>query len=559
MMSWWLKDPKALLASGTEPAVKDGWDLTRPPVNEKEARGRSDWPLWKQAIKEEVAAHKKLGTWSKTNCSNKQRKAVKTRFVFDIKHDAEGKKTRYKARLVAQGFNQVPGRDFDETWAPVPDTATTRALLSVAASKDWEVHHVDVKTAFLNAKMDKEMYIKLPDGVEDGSLEEVCRFNLALYGTKQAGRLWGIKLDKELNDMGAVRSKVDPCLYEWQHPVHGRVFVLVYVDDLIVAGETLAGVNAIKRSVSARFDVRDMGEVKDFIGMKVMRDKAAKQLTLSNPGHIMTLLKAFGMEACTPNKTAMATGVKLSKTGENLLPAGNRYAELVGSLLYLSTTTRPDIAFAVGVLSRFMSCPEQDHMLAAKGVLRYLRGTTRLGVVYSGNEPLQGYVDADWAGDTDGRRSTTGFVFTLNGGPISWASKRQSTVGTSTAEAEYVAAAMATKEALWLRKLLTALGVDGGAVPMEEDNQSCLALVNNPEATGRTKHVDVAYHMVRDYQARGDVAFYFLPSAEMPADGLTKPLPSPAFTAFRAAIGVGGDLGAVAEDVALGGPLLGAC
>jgi len=180
-------------------------------------------------------------------------------------------------------------------------------------------------------------------------------------------------------------------------------------------------------------------------------------------------------------------------------------------------------------------------------------------VVYSGEEPLQGYVDADWAGDTDGRRSTTGFVFALNGGPISRARKRQSTVATPTAEAEYVAAAMATKEALRLRKLLTALGVDGGAVPMGEDNHSCLALVNNPEATGRTKHVVVAYHMVRDYQARGDVAFYFHPGAEMPADGLTKPLPSPAFTAFQAAIGVGGDLGAVAEDVALGGPLLGAC
>jgi len=198
-------------------------------------------------------------------------------------------------------------------------------------------------------------------------------------------------------------------------------------------------------------------------------------------------------------------------------------------------------------------------MRAAKGVLRYLRGTTRLGVMYGGNGPLQAYVDADWAGDTDGRRSTTGFILKLNSGPISWESKRQSTVATSTAEAEHVATAMATKEALWLWKLLSALGADGGAVPMGEDNQSCLALVNNPEATGRTKHVDVAYHMVRDYQARGDVAFYFLPSAEMPADGLTKPLRSPAFTTFWAAVGVGEDLGAVARGAELGDPLLGKC
>jgi len=195
------------------------------------------------------------------------------------------------------------------------------------------------------------------------------------------------------------------------------------------------------------------------------------------------------------------------------------------------------------VLSRFMSCPEQARMRAAKGVLRYLCGTTRRGVAYGSSEPLQGHVDADWAGDVDGRRSTTGFSFTVNCDPATWASKRQSTVATSTAEAEYVAAAMATKEALWLRKLLGVLGVDGQAVPMGEDNQSCLALINKPEATSRTKHVDVAYHMVRDYRTRGDVAFYILPSAEMPADGLTKPLPLPAFTAFRDAIGVGPDLG----------------
>jgi len=182
--------------------------------------------------------------------------------------------------------------------------------------------------------------------------------------------------------------------------------------------------------------VRDMGEVKDFIGTKVMRNRAAKTLTLSNPGHTTTLLEAFVKDKATPNKTPMASGVKLTKTGEDLLPEGNRSAELVGSLLYLSTTTRPDIAFAVGVLSRFMSCHEEDHKRAAKEVLRYLRGTTRLGVVYGGSEPLQVFADTDWAGDIDSRRSTTGFVFTCNGGPIAWASKRQSTVATSTAEAE---------------------------------------------------------------------------------------------------------------------------
>jgi len=231
---------------------------------------------------------------------------------------------QYTARLVAQGFSQVPGRDFDETWTPVPSSATTRALFAVAAAKYWEVHHVDVKTAFLNEKMDKEMYIKLPVGAEPGDADDVRRLNMALYGTKQAGRLWGIKLNKDLNAIGAARSRVDPCLYTWNHSINGLVHILVYVDNLIVAGQSLDGVQLVKASVSASFDVLDMGEVKDFIYMKVMRDRAAKVITLSNPGHVTYLLEAFQMDKSAPNKTPMVSGAKVCKTGENILPEGDR-------------------------------------------------------------------------------------------------------------------------------------------------------------------------------------------------------------------------------------------
>ena len=328
--------------------------------------------------------------------------------------------------------------------------------------------------------------------------------------------------------------------------MHGLVHILVSVDNLIVAGKSHDGVQAVKNSVSATFDVRDMGEVKDFIGMKVMRDQVAKVLTLSHPGHVIVLLEASRMSNSTPDKTKMVSVAKLARTGGHLLPDGNRYAELVGSLLYLSTTTRPVIAFAVGVLSRYMACPEEAHMRAAKGVLRYRRGATFLGVAYGAYKPLQGYVYTDWAGDVDARRSTTGFIFTLNGGPVLRGSKRESTVTTSTDEDEYVGAAVATKETLSFRMLSSDPGVDCGAFPMGEDNQACLALVKISEATGRTKHVDVAYHMVREYVARCAVTVYFLPSAEMPTDELTKALPGPAFKAFRDAAGVALDMGVAA-------------
>jgi len=357
-VTWWEKDAKAYQAIGAESAAKDSCDFTKPPDHEKEARARRDWQFWKHATKEEVVAHKNLGTLSTIMCRNKQHKSVKTRFVFDIKHDAEGKKTRYKARLVAQGFKQVPGRYFDETWVRVPNTATSRALFAVPAANGWKLHHSDVKTVFLNAKIEKELHIKLPDGVESREPEGARRVNVALYGTKQEGRLWGIKLIDELDQMGATRSTVGPCHYKWNDTVHGRVFILVCVEDLLVAGESFFVLEAMKRGVSFKFETRDMGEVEDFISMKVMHEKRAKKLTLSSPGHMIALLQVFGMDTCTPNKMTMAPGVNLTKTGENLLPDGNRYAELVGSLLYVSTTTTPDIAFAVGVLLRFMLCPE---------------------------------------------------------------------------------------------------------------------------------------------------------------------------------------------------------
>jgi len=312
----------------------------------------------------------------------------------------------------------------------------------------------------------------------------VCLLNLALYRTRKTGRLRGIKLNEDLEQIGATRSTVDLFRFEWHHPLHGRVFILVYIDDLIVAGESFSCVEDIKNGVSAKLYVRDMGEVKYFIGIKVMRHKRADKLTLSNPGHIMALIQAFGMHTCAPKNTAMASGVTLNKTGENRIPDDNRYAEMVGSLLVLSKTTRPDISFSAVVLSPFMYCPEKDRMRAAKGVLRYLGGTTLLRIMYVGNDALEGYVHADWAGDTDGRRSTTGFIFPLSGGPMSWASKRQSMVATSTAEAEYVAAAMATKEERWLRRPPSDLGVDGGAVPMGDCNQSCLALDKKTRGDG---------------------------------------------------------------------------
>jgi len=242
--------------------------------------------------------------------------------------------------------------------------------------------------------MEKEIYIKLPDSVETGEPAEMGLLNLP-FGTKQAGRLWGIKLSDGLEQTEATLSTVDPCLNEWHTSEQGRFFILLYVEDIVEVGESFHGVDSIKSGVSSNFRRARHERGRRLIGMKGMHDKRANKLTLSNTGLIMALIQAFGMDTCTPNKTAMASGVKLSKTGENLLPDGDLYAELVGSLLHLSKTTKPDIGIAVGMLSGFMSCSERDRMSAAKRGLRYLRGTTRRDVMYGGNGALEEYVDSD--------------------------------------------------------------------------------------------------------------------------------------------------------------------
>ena len=220
------------------------------------------------------------------------------------------------------------------------------------------------------------------------------------------------------------------------------------------------------------------------------------------------------------------------------MDTSGRYEELVRSLLYLATSVRPDISLAANTLARFMSQPEESHWRAAKGVVRYLSGTVDLGLQYGGSRELEEVVDADYNGCPDTRRSTTGWVFMYGGGAISWSSKRQPTVSCSTAEAEYIAAAAATREALWLKKLMGDLGEPDRPVPMAEDNLDFLSLISNPEGTGRAKHIDTAHHLVRERAAMGDVKFFHRPGAEMVADGLTKALAGPAMAEFRRRLGM---------------------
>ena len=311
------------------------------------------------------------------------------------------------------------------------------------------------------------------------------------------------------------------------------------MDDILVVARSITAVEDTKAKICATFEARDLGEATCFLGMTIHRDRSARTITLTQDRLTADLLSKYGMAECKTLTVPLSTATKLAKEGEPLDTSANGYSQLIGSLMYLSVCTRPDIAQAVGALARYMAKPTEAHWTAAKGVLRYIAGTADYGITF-GNccSTLEAYCDADYAGDIDTRRSTTGYVFILNGGAISWSSRLQPTVAASTTEAEYMAAAYSIKEGLWLRTLLRDLGMDIGTITIYADNQSAIKLLKNPVFSMRSKHIDVIYHFARERVALKDFAFKYIPTTEMIADALTKPLPAGKHNYCRDGMGV---------------------
>ena len=327
------------------------------PHKVKEAMARPNAHLRREAMHDELRSLAQNNAWEMTDLPPGA-KLTGGRWVFDLKRDAAGNVVRYKARFVVPGFSQKPGVDYDEVLAPTPAKATVRAVLALAAARGMEIHYLDIKTAYLNAMLDKDVYVEHPEGYEVGGNKMVGHILLAVYGCKQASRLWGSHFATTLVNAGAVRAAADPCLFVWTHMVHGVIFILVQVDDVLLSAKDRAGIKAVKDILTSAYTIRDLGEVGDFLGMRVTRDRTAGTLTLTNPGYAHALVGAHGLGSANLATTPMAHGTVLTRTGADLLAEGGpAFAELVGGLLHLATITLPDIAFSAGVLSRFMHAP----------------------------------------------------------------------------------------------------------------------------------------------------------------------------------------------------------
>ena len=505
------------------------------PGTMEEALASEQSELWQQAMDEEMASLLANNTWT-LEAPPANVKPIPVKWVFKIKRDATGNVERYKARLVAKGFHQREGIDYEEVFAPVSKYTTLRTLLALAASQDLEIHQLDIKTAFLNGELEEDVWIQQPPGYDNGN-GMACHLHKSLYGLKQAPRAWHAKLKEELEAMDFRPSAADPALFvkDGQPPI----YLLTYVDDILIVTKDSSALADTKTKITTAFEARDLGAATCFLGMDIQRDRTARIITLTQSRIIRDLLEKYGMAECKPLVTPLSTAIKLTKDGELLDTSTNTFAQLIGSLMYISVCTRPDIAQAVGALARYMAKPTVTHWQAAKGVLRYIAGTKDYGITFGGNGlTLEAYCDADYAGDIDTRRSTTGYVFILSGGAISWSSRLQPTVAASTTEAEYMAAAYAIKEALWLRTLLLELDMEIGTVTINADNQSAIKLLKNPVFSMRSKHIDVIYHFARERVTRKDVTFKYIPTDKMVADALTKPLTSAKFSFCRAAMGI---------------------
>mgnify|MGYP001809905741 FL=1 len=335
-----------------------------------------------------------------------------------------------------------------------------------------------------------------------------------------------MKLDEDLASYGFSASDADPSLYIYTDNNGERLWLLVYVDDLILVGRPGPTLNNMAAKLEVLLDARALGEPTSFLGMKINYDRENKTISIGHEWMTRELVAKFGLEEGNARVIPMTPATKLTGEGELLDVSIYPYSQLVGGLLYLSVASRPDIAYSVGALARYMSKPTMQHWQAAKGLVRYLSGTVAYNITFGGGEnaSLLGYCDADYAGDLDTRRSTTGYVFVLNGGAVSWSSKRQQTVAASTTEAEYMAAAAAVKEGLWLRKLMCDLDMDNGTIKIMADNQSAIKLLRNPISSVRSKHIDVMHHFARERVQRNEVAFHYITTNDMLADMLTKPV-----------------------------------
>ena len=502
---------------------------------------------WMEAALAEIRSLNEKGTWQIVK-RPKDVNIVSSKWVFAVKTDVQGKIERFKARIVARGFSQKFGQDYHNTFAPTVRPDTWRTVLAIAAMEDLEIHQIDVDSAFVNSSLKETIYMEPPQGMDIGE-GNVLELRQSLYGLKQAAYEWFQECKKQLLTMGFSQGYSDPCLF-----IHRdrKLIIMVYVDDLTIVCKILEHVRWFKQAFSERFKIKDLGEISKILGIRITRDRSKRTLTIDQGEYIRKVMKDLNMkqDGHRKTKTIPLNGYdKIKPTTENDEPTDNtRFMSGVGSIMHASVQTRPDITFATGKLSQYTSAPTARHQQGLDEVLRYLRQNDNVGITYgncsSSDKKLQGYSDSDYGSNARDRKSTLGTVWKIGGGAVAWRSKKQKSVATSTAEAEYVGLSKAAKDAEWFKKLMydidypQYLGDDPYCVEIHGDNQASIALGTNAQLSDSSKHIAIPYHNVQDLISKDKIKLTYVPTKEMAADGLTKPLDGAAFQRFKDLVGM---------------------
>jgi hypothetical protein len=522
---------------------KDDYRFT--PESFKQAMRCEDADKWMAAMKKEIDSCESRRTWEKVRQEDlpKGTNILKCKWVYKLKTDENDVVTEHKARLTPKGFMQKEGVDYFEVFASTGMYKTMRLGLSLAALWDYELDQMDVPGAFLWADMEEDIYMEMPEGYKENGL--VLKLLKALYGLKQAPRNWYLLISGFLKEqLGFTACVSDPCLF-FRRAKSGRlIFLFLFVDDF------QAGYHArdkqewseYKAMLVKEYNTKDMGPSTWILGMRIMRDRLSGTITLDQELYVTKALKRFQLDECKPYTTPTATGATAVGDEDGLggLADRDHYMQLVGTLLYAAISTRPDIANAALRLTRKMQVPLKRDLSAAERVLRYLSGTKSNGLIFGRNKntssgvAVSAYADADWGNNKEDRKSVTGWIAKVNGDVISWASKTQKTIAQSTCEAELYAEAAGINEMLWLRGILSELGleVDEPSV-IYGDNQSTVAISKNGIKGERTKHVDIKYHFIKDQVDQGVVKVQWISTTEQQADICTKPLAIESFKKFR--------------------------
>ncbi|KAK9065217.1 hypothetical protein SSX86_016600 [Deinandra increscens subsp. villosa] len=508
-----------------------------PALDPKSFKTASKFPHWWTAMHKEMAVLKENNTWTLVDRPPNVN-IVGSKWLFKTKLRADGSVERHKARLVAQGFSQVPGFDFDHTFSPVVKATTIRIVISLAVLNGWRLHQLDVNNAFLHDILNEQVYMEQPSGFIDSKYpDRVCLLHKALYGLKQAPRAWFQRLSAFLVKSGFSCSRADPSLFVFKQDTC-ILYLLVYVDDLILTGNQEAAINSFIQRLHDEFAIKDLGELSYFLGLEVTSHDSG--IFLSQSKYAKDILDRAKMLDAKPMATPLASDVVFTTTGQPF-DDPTLYRSLVGALQYL-TITRPDISYAVNQVSQFLQQPTVIHYQHVKRILRYIKGTLDFGLTFSRSKysNILGYSDADWARCIETRRSTYGYSIYLGGNLVSWSAKKQPTVARSSCESEYRAMANTATEIVWVTHLLRELH----SLPPDRptllcDNQSAIFMSQNPVAHKRAKHIDIDYHFIRELVLSGRLYTKFVPTKLQVADIFTKSLPRPQFELFRTMLRLG--------------------